>query len=355
MAATGAFPGAHALLVAIANYRTVRNLPEAVINDADDIATVLQSSERCGYDPAKVRILRDAKATKDAILAELDRLAAVAGPNDSVCIYFSGHGWRADHAEESFLLPVDVARADLTGTAIAASTFSDKLHAIGANRVTVFLDACHAGGAGAIKGASDPDGETLGISSKSIDMLSAGVGRAIIASSRLTETSLILPGARNSAFTTALLEGLNGAADFYGEGVVKLFSLFEYVADRVPAITADHQHPILRTKIEKNFAIALNLGRNAGAKGPGDATTLLDSVRELIVGLYPGGPADRDIWERAGGDLSRLTLGRPGRSVWFEALKLLERGGGGDNISIKKLIAEALNDYPRNEHLLAYS
>lgn len=40
--------------------------------------------------------------------------------------------------------------------------------------------------------------------------------------------------------------------------------------------------------------------------------------------------------------------------MWFEALKLLTNGGGGD-INFRNLIAEALNDYPRNEGLLALS
>lgn len=349
------FPQAHALLIAIADYDGARRLPQAVINDAQDVATLLRSPAACGYDSSKVRVLLNAEATKTTILAELDRLANEVGPSDTLCIYFSGHGWRRSDSEDSYLLPVDAWRADLDHSAIPAALFSEKLHAIKAARLIVFLDACHAGGAGTIKGGFGGDGEELGFSSKSVDILSTGTGRAIIASSRAEETSLIMPGARNSAFTTALIEGLKGAADFRREGCIKLFSLYEYISDRVPALTTEHQHPVLRTKLEKNFAIALSPESYVSTKAPLTSMPVLrDALQSILPTLYPAGPVDRDIWERAGGDLAEITLGKPGKSIWFEALKLLSNGGGGD-IDAHSLVAEALKDFPRNETLLALS
>lgn len=349
------FPQAHALLIAIADYDGARRLPQAVINDAQDLATLLRSPATCGYDSAKVRVLLNAEATRTTIFAELDRLAKEAGPNDTVCIYFSGHGWRHRDSEDSFLLPVDAVRADLDHSAIPATTLSERLQAIRAARLMVFLDACHAGGAGTVKDGFGGEAENVGLSSKSIDILSSGAGRAIIASSRAEETSLIMPGARNSAFTTALIEGLKGAADFHCEGSIKLFSLYEYISDRVPALTADRQHPILRTKLEKNFVIALSPGSYMAAKAPLSSTPRLrDTLQSILPTLYPGGPTDRDIWERAGGDLAEITLSKSGRSMWFEAVKLINNGGGGD-IDVRSLVTEALKDYPRNKTLLALS
>ncbi|QDC40012.1 effector-associated domain EAD1-containing protein [Sphingobium fuliginis] len=188
-----------------------------------------------------------------------------------------------------------------------------------------------------------------------MDILSTGKGRAILASSRTEETSLILPDARNSVFTTALIAGLRGAADFHGEGYIKLFSLHEYLADRVPSLTADRQHPILRTKLEKNFAIALSPASQQAETAPMASKPMLrEALATVMPTLYPAGPVDRDVWERAGGDLAEITLNKPGRSMWFKALKLLANGGGGD-IDARSLVAEALKDYPRNEHLLALS
>jgi len=344
------FPNAHALVVAISEYQMARKLPRVVIDDAEDIAAVLRSSRHCGYDSNKVRLLLDAEATKTALLAELDFLRCVSTAGDTVCIYFSGHGWRKDDSDDSYLMLVDSVRNDLDGTMVSATVFSDALHAIKADRLIVFVDACHAGGAGTIKVAFETDENKAGFSTRSIDFLSTGLGRAIVASSRSDETSLIMPGARNSAFTTALLEGLRGAADFHNEGVVKLFSLFEYVSSRVPDLTSNRQHPLLRTRLEKNIALALNLASTKSDDTEPRAGT--QKVRELLLDLlpdlYPAGPIDQDIWERSGGDLSRLTLAKTGRSIWHEALRLLERGGGGD-IDVKRLIANARRDFPRND------
>jgi hypothetical protein len=249
---------------------------------------------------------------------------------------------------------VDARCNTLETSAIAASLLSERLGAIGAGRLLVLLDACHAGGAGTVKdGFGDGDDERP-LTSAALDRLSDGAGRAIIASSRLEQTSLILPGARNSAFTTALLEGLGGAADVHGAGTVRLFGLYDYVAQRVPALTNNRQQPLLRTKIETNFAIALAPPPRSIAGSEVLAIGWRERLQALLPDLYPAGPTDRDIWERAGGDLAALTLGRPGRSIWFEALKLIAQGGGGD-IDIHCLIKEALKDYPRNVLLLALS
>lgn len=347
------FSEAHALIIAVADYYHARKLSKSVLFDAQDISALLLGSDRCGYDPTKVQLLLDGDATREAVLAALDRLGEIAKAGDTVCIFFSGHGWRSKNGDESFLLPVDASRDDLESSAIPASLFSARLDVIRAGRLIVFLDACHAGGAGMIKDGFSATEEERNISAKAIETLSEGSGRAIIASSRVDEASLILPTARNSAFTSALLEGLQGAADFQNDGVIKLFSLYDYISERVPELTSDRQHPILRTKLEKNFAIAFNpisaLGEEVAVQS---AAQWRDRLQIVLSTLYPAGPTDRDVWERAGGDLSQLTLGKSGRSVWFEALKLLMNGGGGD-INVHGLVAEALKDFPRNNHLLA--
>lgn len=345
------FSNAHALIIGIANYPHARKLSEAVIRDAQDLAALLQSPARCAYDPRKVQLLLDGAATREAIVAALDRLAGAASNEDIVCIYFSGHGWRAPNDDESYLLPVDGRRDALETSAIAAALLSERLNRIKAGRLLVLLDACHAGGAGIIKdayGAAEVE-RTMG--EPALELLAQGSGRAIIASSKVDETSLILPDARNSAFTTVLLNGLDGAADFQGSGVIKLFSLYEYIAENVPSLTNGRQHPLLRTKIETNYTIAMC--RNHSAAGEQRPTARWrERLQSLLPALYPMGPTDRDVWERAGGDLAELTFGKTGRSMWFEALKLLENGGGGD-IDIGRLIAEALRDHPRNKSLLA--
>lgn len=354
------YPQGHALVVAVATYHHINSLPDIVLNDAHGIIDVLSSPQYCGYPTGNIEQLINNAATKERVLAGLKNLAVKTGPEDTVCVFFSGHGARAGGLalEESYLLTVDCRGDDLAGTSISASEFTDALHAIKAKRLIVFLDACHAAGAGVLKGQALSPELTFGFDEKSLTQLAEGTGRALLASSRPTEVSLIMHGASNSVFTEAVLQGLRGAADQHNEGVIKVFDLFEYVAERVVQTTQDRQHPIFKaTALERNFPIALSAGNSN--KAPQVASSRLAMPSEIwaklcstLASLYPGGPNDQDVWERAGGEVSRLRLQGTGNSIWFGAMKVLQQGGGGVNIDVHKLITTALEDFPGNQDLL---
>lgn len=355
------YPRGHALIVGVAAYKHINRLPAAILNDVNDIAALLASPAHGGYDPGSVRQLVDAAATRSAVLAGLDDLATRTNEDDAVCVYFSGHGalGGGPDADDSSLLMVDYLRTDPAATSISAAELSAALHRIKARRLVVFLDACHAAGAGSLKNA-DAEGAGLantdfGFSDKALSMLAESRGRVLMASSRADELSLIMPGARNSAFTAALLEGIGGAADPSGTGEVRIFNLFEYVADKVKQATAAAQHPVFKSsQLELNFQFALSCG---GPKSPAtDATGQhvageWETLGSLMPELYPGGPGDQEIWERAGGDISRLRIQGSGRGTWFAALKTLERGGGGAGISYGTLVNSAIADYPNHPAL----
>jgi adenosylhomocysteine nucleosidase len=75
-------------------------------------------------------------------------------------------------------------------------------------------------------------------------------------------------------------------------------------------------------------------------------------LEELAVTLYPKGPEDRSIWERAGGDISILTNEDNRKQMWRSALRELRKGGG-SVITKLSLISEILKDYPNNNELSA--
>lgn len=72
----------------------------------------------------------------------------------------------------------------------------------------------------------------------------------------------------------------------------------------------------------------------------------------VAVQLYPEGPNQEAVWERAGGDLSTLNLRGNGRAQWFWALNRLELGGGGANLSTRTLLEAFREDYPSNQDVL---
>jgi hypothetical protein len=356
---TSTFRQGHALIVGVAAYRHIKPLPSNVLDDARDVAAILTSSQQCGYDPLNVTQLLDGAATRDAILNGLQDLSLRTGPDDTACLYFSGHGALLGgvDGDESNLLPVDCRFDNIAASSISTAEFSAALQAIKARRLIVFLDACHAAGAGILKSVDLGIGASLGVSEKTLARLAEGAGRILMASSKTNETSLIMPGARNSAFTQALIEGLGGAADPNGSGLIKVFDLFNYVANRVPATTGDRQHPIFKAShVEQNFPVALSRSsaKKAIASSPSaHGSNVCQTLRSVLPDLYPTGPSDQEIWARAGGDISQLRLQGTGRAMWFAALRTLEQGGGGDKISLRSLVEVALSDFPQHSVLQA--
>lgn len=351
----------YALVVAIAHYNHINGLPTAVLNDATDVASVLTSSSYCGYDSSNVRLLRDGEASLSNLRDSLSWLSTVAGPEDSVVVYFSGHGTRFQDSGgtlQSALLPVDAQLSQLSNTSLPESDFSSALKSISSARLLVLLDACHSGGSASFKKPDHDDRPDFGFDEKALGHLAEGVGRVVIASSRASETSLVFPSARNSVFTQHLLEALKGEMPTVGDGVVRVFEIFNHVASKVKRTTSDRQHPIFKASdLEVNFPVALDKGGSKGDVIPAPSIVPTEfnwhELERVLSDLYPAGPRDEDIWRRAGGDLSRLSLHQSGRAIWFGALETLRRGGGGSQLNRERLIRAALDDFPNHRELKA--
>jgi hypothetical protein len=247
-----------ALVVAASDYVYLPSLPAAVTSDATAMVSVLTDRAACTYPPERVRLLAGGDATRSQVLTAFADLAATTKPDDTVVVYWTGHGGRISAGNQAgeYLLPID-ARIDtpelLAQTAISGREFDQALRDIRAGRVAVFFDCCHAGGIGWSKAAAAPPFQP-GLPTAFYEQVLSSRGRAIIASSRADELSWILPGAANSLFTQHLLAGLTGgAADT--DGIVRIFDLFEYLQ---PRVTADQslQHPVFKADLEHNFPLA---------------------------------------------------------------------------------------------------
>ncbi len=78
-------------------------------------------------------------------------------------------------------------------------------------------------------------------------------------------------------------------------------------------------------------------------------------LTEIAATLYPGGPSDHAIWQRGGGDLSRISLEGVGHTRWWSALEQLGLGGGGGRISLTSLVEVMLDDFPNHEELMRFA
>ena len=77
-----------------------------------------------------------------------------------------------------------------------------------------------------------------------------------------------------------------------------------------------------------------------------------EALEDLATELYPGGPNEQGVWERAGGNDADLLLHENGRTQWREALRNVRRGAGVRSIDILNSMNE---DFPNNERILRLS
>ena len=354
-------PQGHALLIGVANYQQISSLPAAILNDVNDVAATLSSPKYCAYAPANVVTLLDADATRAAVLKSLDELAARATPDDTACVFFSGHGAVIGSLgnEDSVLMTVDSDLDDIEKTSISSGVLTAALAQIKAKRMLVFIDACHAGGAAIAKNLNNGKGHEFksGYTQNTFAKLAVGSGRALMASCRADEVSAVFIGARNSVFTTVLLTGLRGAADKSASGFIKVFDLFNYVSEEVPKLIPDCQHPIFKAdNLEVNFAVALSQGGMKSPYSPENTPTAHEedpwlALEAVLIELYPSGPRDQEVWSRAGGDLFGLLLHSSGQAAWHAALRTLKQGGGGKNINFHSLLRTAKRDFSNHLQL----
>ena len=126
-----------ALLVGNAAYAPPIPRLETPVADVDKIAGILQS--RFGYD---ARILRN--AGKAEIIAAFNRIAAEAQPDDSVILFYAGHGYLMDDTGMGFWIPLD-GSVKTAANWISNTDIGKLLHAIPARQLILVSDSCFSG------------------------------------------------------------------------------------------------------------------------------------------------------------------------------------------------------------------
>ncbi|QXL83681.1 caspase family protein [Comamonas sp. NLF-1-9] len=127
-----------ALVIGLDRYQDLR-IPQLAnpVSDAQAIARTL--GQQMGFE---ARVLPN--AGKAQVLQELNRLIEESGPNDSVALYFAGHGTVVKETGEGYWLPSD-ARADDPSGWLSNADINRALSAITSRQIAVFADSCYAG------------------------------------------------------------------------------------------------------------------------------------------------------------------------------------------------------------------
>jgi hypothetical protein len=221
-----------ALIVASDDYTDpgLRQL-RAPASDAQALAGVLRDPEIGGFE---VRTLLNEPAHEVTLAVE--EFFADRRPDDLLLLHFSCHGVK-DEGGELFFAAANTRLRRLGATAVAAEFVNRRMNRSRSRRVVLLLDCCYAGAFE--RGMTARAGTGMAIEEQF-----GGRGRAVITASSAMEYAFEgdeLADAREQApsvFTSALVEGLEtGEADRDQDGMVALDELYDYVYDKVQAVT----------------------------------------------------------------------------------------------------------------------
>lgn len=275
-----AFDKGYALLIGVGTYANAPNLNVAVTTaDAEQVATVLGDPRFCGYPPGQVTLLRDAHATRTGILQALDNLARRTTKDDTVLLFYSGHGHYGEDGTY-YLTTNDMQLTDkgkvADGSAVRQDELLAALQRVQAERVLMIFNACHSGEISPTLAADDRPftGAPLPAPTAAA-LLSTGSGRVIITACRENQYAYVGDGA-NTIFVQALVDGLRGQGVSSLRGFISAFDLYtqlyfavtEAVQKTIPAATrqrySETQEPELTVlKGVGPFAVALYQGASA--------------------------------------------------------------------------------------------
>jgi WD40 repeat protein len=223
-------PRMYVVAIGIDKYK-LRDLELAsAVQDAKEIANLFNDKDRQLPDlplADRPRVVTNEQATRAGILKTLLWLRTQMGPKDVAVISYSGHGERDDKGHFA-MLPVDFDADKFAETTVSGQELKKEL-AQTHGKVLVLLDACHSGAIG-----SFADDLTRILTDDD-----CGVAVMCAAMSRQTAGESAKIG--HGFFTKAVLEGLQGAADYDKDGKVDLTELDLYVSRRVRQLSRDQQ------------------------------------------------------------------------------------------------------------------
>lgn len=213
--------------------------------DAETMVSSLQPTNSSYYHAVKATLRVDQLATPDAIRSDLQSVIASAGADDTILLFFAGHGVRTD--DRRFYMAVSqTAPERVADTSIDWREVADIL-VRAKGRVIVVIDACHAGQTGSESATNDDAIETLAEQS--------GAPMVVLAASKGRQLSEELPGGSGGVFTQTLASLINDKrtlVDSNGNRVLEISEIYRGLKPNVQRQTGGRQTPWL---VLRNFKV----------------------------------------------------------------------------------------------------
>lgn len=237
-----AFMGSrHAIVIGV-NYPPPNELAYTA-NDAQKISDILRTF---GFETAL--LIGPQETSRTQIMRHFDSLRQKIKPDDSIVVFFSGHGVRdPDNDQVGYLLPRDADRSYLLTSSILMSTIQDISRILKARHMLFIIDACFSGIIGGFQEMDIP--EQAGADWVSSFLRSRA--RQVLTAGSSYETAIMYPDLQMSVFSFFLVQGLNKEDDGYyqadlnNDGLITIGELYEHIATKVIQYTEGKQHPRL--------------------------------------------------------------------------------------------------------------
>jgi uncharacterized caspase-like protein len=195
----------------------------------------------------RISVLRDGRhvgdltreqATRDEVVDALDWIRKQTTAKDVAVVLLAGHGVN-DANGQYYFLPYNADLEKLLRTGVKWSDIRDTVTTI-PGKVLFFVDTCHSGN---VLGGASRRGIMDDMTGPINELSSAENGAVVFAASTGKQYSLEKEEWNNGAFTKAVVEGLDGRADYTGRGRITVNMLDLYISERVKELTRGSQTP----------------------------------------------------------------------------------------------------------------
>ena len=228
-----------AVIIGIDKYKYSKQLNYAV-KDAEAVKELLIS--KFDYPEENIRYLTDKEATLSNIKFNLGEVATLAGENDRILVFYSGHGETLsgkDGTETGYIIPYEGKQNNPYATGLVMDEILRTCQMSNAKHMLFLMDACYSGlMTENMKGLSKP--EERGYLNKVANESS----RQIITAGGSDEQVIERDEWQHSAFTKNLIEGLdNWEADYNKDGCITADELSTYLRESVTEDSDFQQTP----------------------------------------------------------------------------------------------------------------
>lgn len=237
------------LLIGVNGYRPTIGQLTYCVSDVLQIEKAL-NSRREGFNSTESILLTDEQTdelrpTRTNIIDNIIRICDWATTEDTFILHFSGHGMIGKDGN-CYLLPLDASSTSLEETAIPWHWIRDKVDKSRAKHKILIVDACHSGAGRDPLASVQRSGKVIEELSKTTE------GFVCIASCSGGQLSYESPELKQGIFSHFLVDGILGAADPLGQGIIEVENLFKYVRERTQRYAGKlgvNQEPYLISKV----------------------------------------------------------------------------------------------------------